>query len=211
MNKNTFLKLLFVMLVLTSTAHAENAKNTVETENHTYVMDSSGNCVRTQWMSPDDKCSDQKITEEIDISKVEERVVLFDFDKYDIRPQAKERLNTLIDIFKHNKITHIKIVGYADPIGRTDYNKRLSENRANSVNSYLNEHMHLDSSIIQLKAMGSTNQFADCKMGKLTPELKECLQPNRRVEVEIDYNFHDKKTVVIPWKEKMYHPEKYTQ
>ena len=68
--------------------------------------------------------------------------------------------------------------------------------------------MVLESSIIELRAMGKTNEYASCE-GMKGNELISCLMPNRRVEVEIDYNFHDKKTVIIPWKERMYNPEKY--
>lgn len=193
---------------LASTANAAISQNTVETQEKIYVMDSNGSCVRTMWMMPGDKCEDQEITEEIEMYKVEERIVLFDFDKHDLKHEYVESLNRLIEILNHNQITNIKIVGYTDRIGGDTYNKTLSHKRAEAVNHYLNHHMKLESSIIELRAMGKTNQFASCE-GSKGSELISCLMPNRRVEVEIDYNFHDKKTVIIPWRDRMYHPEKY--
>jgi len=194
-----FSKLLLVSLLFITNVHAENRNNIIEIENHTFLRDSQGKCVRTRSVISADRCSAKKIIDEVDIPKVEEQIVLFDFDKYNIRLQAQEKLNALIKILNHNKITHIKIVGYADTLGKMDYNKRLSERRANSVSTYLNEHMNLDSSVIEIKSMGATDQFARCGHVKLIPELKECLLPNRRVEIEINYDFHDKKPVVIPW------------
>ena len=125
-------KYLFSVLALfiAGNAIATIAQNTVETQDRTYVMDSNGECVRTKWMIPGDKCSDQEITEEVEMSKVEERLVLFYFDKHDVKPEYIENLNRLIEILNHNKITHIKIVGYTDKIGTEEYNKKLSQKRA---------------------------------------------------------------------------------
>ena len=199
--------LLASILSIFAVSLAQAGNSVVENEHKSYVFDSEGKCIRTQWMTADDKCADQEIVEEIDMNKVEERVVLFHFDKSNIRPEAEEKLNRLIEILKHNKITNIKLVGYTDKLGSEGYNKKLSQQRAESVKNYLNKRMQLKSSIVELKAMGKTNEFAECDSDLKQSELIECLMPNRRVEVEIDYNFHTKTTVIIPWQKRMHDAE----
>lgn len=199
---------LYCAIISVNFAVAEIAQNTVATKDRTYVMDSNGECVRTKWMVPGNKCQDSEVVEQIEMSKIEERIILFDFDKSDITPDYVTSLNKLIEILNHNKITHIKIVGYTDRIGTDVYNQKLSQKRAEAVNTYLNNNMKLESSLIELRSMGKTNQFASCD-GMKGSELITCLMPNRRVEVEIDYNFHDQKTVIIPWEERMNDPKEY--
>ncbi len=196
-----------ITLITASIALAGGGRGVVENEFRTYLFDSNGKCVRTEWMTDDDKCEDKTVVEEVDMSVVEERVVLFNFDKSDIRPQAIEKLNKLVEIFKHNKITHIKIVGYADKIGAEKYNKNLSSRRAESVKSYLNTRMSLKSALVEIRALGSTDAFASCDSDLSKAELVECLLPNRRVEVEIDADFHKKTTVIIPWQVRMHERE----
>ncbi|MFI4983790.1 MAG: OmpA family protein [Rickettsiales bacterium] len=193
---------------IASSASASIANNVVETTNRTYLFDSNGSCIRTKWMVPGDKCTDEEIVESVDLAMIQERVTLFDFAQHDLKPEYIETLNKLIEILDENKITHLKIVGYTDRIGSDAFNQKLAQRRADTVRDYLNTHMKLDSSVVELRAMGKTDEYANCE-GHKGAQLISCLMPNRRVEVEIDYNFHDKKTVVIPWKERMNNPDKY--
>jgi OOP family OmpA-OmpF porin len=78
-------------------------------------------------------------------------------------------------------------VGYTDRIGTDEYNYKLSENRANAVKEYLDSQVKLDSSIVEIKWLGKNNLIIKCLDTMSRTELIQCLAPNRRVEVEVDY------------------------
>lgn len=64
--------------------------------------------------------------------------VLFDFDKYDIRPDAEATLNKLLAIIQaQSGGGTIRIEGHTDSIASDAYNQRLSERRANAVKEWL--------------------------------------------------------------------------
>lgn len=102
--------------------------------------------------------------------------VLFDVDKYDIRPEAQETLNQLAKLLTEAGITAFEIDGHTDSNADDDYNQTLSENRANSVKEYL-------------KAQGVSAEITTQGYGESRPvatnETAEGRQQNRRVEIII--------------------------
>lgn len=65
--------------------------------------------------------------------------VLFDFDKADIRPDARPVLLKLAGVLAVMTERRVSIVGHTDSKGGDDYNDRLSTRRAASVKSWLLE------------------------------------------------------------------------
>lgn len=63
--------------------------------------------------------------------------VLFDFDKTDIRADAKPTLDRLAQLIAASPGGEISIEGHTDAKGDDAYNKRLSEGRAKAVQAYL--------------------------------------------------------------------------
>jgi OmpA-OmpF porin, OOP family len=63
--------------------------------------------------------------------------VLFDFDKYNIKPQFYYRLDEVAAVFEKNPGLRVRIEGYTDNIGSAAYNMKLSLRRANAVKDYL--------------------------------------------------------------------------
>ena len=63
--------------------------------------------------------------------------VLFDFNKYTLKPEARERLAKISGIVLAYPDLKLEIEGYTDSIGSDDYNQTLSEKRAGSVRGYL--------------------------------------------------------------------------
>ena len=102
--------------------------------------------------------------------------VLFDIDKYDIRPEAQETLNQLAKLLTEAGITAFEIDGHTDSNADDAYNQMLSENRANAVKEYL-------------KAQGVTAEITTQGYGESRPvatnETAEGRQQNRRVEIII--------------------------
>ena len=63
--------------------------------------------------------------------------VLFDFDKYSLKPEARERLAKISGIVLAYPDLRLQIEGHTDSIGGDEYNEVLSEKRAESVRGYL--------------------------------------------------------------------------
>ena len=63
--------------------------------------------------------------------------VLFDFNKYTLKPDARERLARISGIVLAYPDLHLQIEGYTDSIGSDEYNQTLSEKRAATVRDYL--------------------------------------------------------------------------
>ena len=63
--------------------------------------------------------------------------VLFDFNKYTLKPEARERLAKISGIVLAYPDLKLDIEGHTDSIGSDEYNQTLSEKRADSVRGYL--------------------------------------------------------------------------
>jgi peptidoglycan-associated lipoprotein len=61
----------------------------------------------------------------------------FDFDKYDIRPDARVIMKTNADILLKNNASKITIEGHCDERGTAEYNMALGERRAQETKKYL--------------------------------------------------------------------------
>ncbi|QOY90379.1 OmpA family protein [Paludibaculum fermentans] len=63
--------------------------------------------------------------------------VLFDFDKYELKPGAREKMAKVSGILLAYPGLKIELEGHTDSVGSEEYNQVLSERRANSVRAYL--------------------------------------------------------------------------
>jgi len=63
--------------------------------------------------------------------------LLFDFDKYDIKPAGFGELNSVVKIMEKNSDMTIILQGHTDNIGTAAYNQKLSIKRANAAKDYL--------------------------------------------------------------------------
>lgn len=113
---------------------------------------------------------------------------LFDFDKSTIKPEGKRALDKLASDLRGSTFTVVQVTGHADRIGSRAHNQRLSESRASAVKSYLVETAAIPVALVSAKGVGSTEPVTkpeDCVGRKPTPKLIACLQPDRRVDVEV--------------------------
>ncbi|MCX7816711.1 MAG: peptidoglycan-associated lipoprotein Pal [Syntrophales bacterium] len=78
-------------------------------------------------------------TEAKPVAKVELRDINFDFDKYNIRPDAREILKEHAEWLMKNPEVRILIEGHCDERGTNEYNLALGEKRANETKKYLIE------------------------------------------------------------------------
>lgn len=113
---------------------------------------------------------------------------LFSFDKAVIRPDGRTALDTFGRDLQGARYNTISVEGNTDRLGSDAYNQKLSQERADAVKAYLITNSGLDARKITATGRGETNpetKPGDCKGNKPTPTLIACLQPDRRVDVEV--------------------------
>lgn len=107
-------------------------------------------------------------------------VVHFAFDSAEL--DASGRLVLDAWVLQADKTQAIRITGHADRLGPEPYNVILSRRRAEVVKQYLTDKgMKADN--LDVQARGEAAPVVRCKGGP-TPATKECLAPNRRVEID---------------------------
>lgn len=113
---------------------------------------------------------------------------LFSFDKAVIRPDGRAALDTFGRDLQGARYNSISVEGNTDRLGSDAYNQKLSQERADAVKAYLITNGGIDARKITATGRGETNPETkpeDCKGNKPTPALIACLQPDRRVDVEV--------------------------
>src|SRR6266540_3707418 len=63
--------------------------------------------------------------------------VYFDFDKYDLRPDARAILDKKVAFLNENSSMRVQIEGHCDERGTSEYNLVLGERRANASKQYV--------------------------------------------------------------------------
>jgi outer membrane protein OmpA-like peptidoglycan-associated protein len=63
--------------------------------------------------------------------------IYYDYDQWDIRPDAEPTLNRLAEVLKQNPTVRIQLGSHTDCRGNDDYNQELSQRRAQSAVNYL--------------------------------------------------------------------------
>ena len=116
--------------------------------------------------------------------------VLFGFNKAELTPAGQQRLDELAKNAQGANVEKVVLTGHADRIGSEDYNKELSEKRAQAVADYLAQ-KGVDSSRLQVEGRGESQPITGTECAKLGKEsnknqkLISCLQPDRRVDAEL--------------------------
>lgn len=110
--------------------------------------------------------------------------ILFDFDKWNIRPAAEPVLTQVAEVIKQYPNAAVLIEGYTDSKGSDSYNLKLSQNRAASVKDWLVKKGGVGNKKITTKGLGEADPVApnENEDGNDNPEGR---QKNRRVEITV--------------------------
>jgi OOP family OmpA-OmpF porin len=111
---------------------------------------------------------------------------LFDFNKAVLRPEGQAKLDELVSKAAEIKLEVILAVGHTDRIGSAAYNQTLSEKRAAAVKEYLVA-KGIEANRVYTEGKGKTQPVTGdtCKGNAKTQALINCLQPDRRVDIEV--------------------------
>ena len=103
--------------------------------------------------------------------------VLFDFNKYTLKPGAREKLAKVSGILLAYPGLKVQLEGHTDSVGGDEYNQRLSEQRAAAVRDYL-QSQGVPGDTLTAIGLGKGNPVAsnDTASGR---------QQNRRVEMVV--------------------------
>ena len=106
--------------------------------------------------------------------------VLFKSGSYELLPGARERLAKVSGIVLAYQGLHLQVEGHTDSIGSDEYNRRLSEERADAVRDYLIQ-QGIGAQAITAAGFGKSEPVSSND----TPEGR---QQNRRVELVVSGN-----------------------
>ncbi len=113
---------------------------------------------------------------------------LFDFDSAAVKPAGRGELDKLATDLRGVDFDVIKVTGHTDRIGRQAYNQKLSSQRAEAVGSYLVSAAGIPAGKISAKGVNGADPVTkpgECVGTKVTQALIACLQPDRRVDIEV--------------------------
>jgi outer membrane protein OmpA-like peptidoglycan-associated protein len=103
--------------------------------------------------------------------------VLFDFNKFTLKPEAREKLAKVSGILLAYPNLKVQVEGYTDNIGTDEYNQKLSEERADGVREYLVSQSVTDANVTA-KGYGKSDAVAD-------NSTNDGRAKNRRVELVV--------------------------
>ena len=102
-------------------------------------------------------------------------MVFFDFDKYDLTPEAQRILSAAAQDYQRHGYVRVVVTGHTDTVGTSQYNQKLSERRSNAVKNYLVK-LGVDPHAIMAMGVG--------KNGLLVPTANGVREAqNRRAEI----------------------------
>ncbi len=97
--------------------------------------------------------------------------IYFDFDRYDLRPDARDTLKADADWLKANLSARVEIEGHCDERGTNEYNLALGAKRAQAAKDYL---VTLGVAKDRLSTKSYGEELPVCK-----EHTEECWQKNR--------------------------------
>ncbi len=123
---------------------------------------------------------------ELEPAKLDRRIqiqnIYYDFDKWDIRPDAAERLDAVVTLMNDNPGLSVELGSHTDSRGNDDYNQELSQKRAAAAVAYIVSE-GVDSARITAKGYGESQLVNRCRNGAACSEEEH--QQNRRTELRI--------------------------
>ena len=111
---------------------------------------------------------------------------MFAFNQSTLKPEGKTMLDGLVRQLDGATFDTIQSTGHTDRFGSDKYNQKLSERRAQAVKDYLVS-KNVQASRIDAAGKGEmepVTKAGDCRGAKSTAVVA-CLQPDRRVDVEL--------------------------
>ena len=114
----------------------------------------------------------------IDYDQIVINPIFFDFDKSNIRTDAKYELENIVSVMREHPEMHIYLESHTDSRGRDKYNMKLSDRRAKSTRDYLLSRNIAPERIESAIGYGESQLLNECSNGVKCSKEKH--QKNRR-------------------------------
>lgn len=113
---------------------------------------------------------------------------LFAFGRADfqsLRSEGQQQLSVIAaKLLNTPNIGKIVISGHADQLGDAQGNLQVSRQRAQTIRTYL-VGKGVPAELVEAQGEGSRKPLVNCNMQQPRAQLIKCLEPNRRVEIEV--------------------------
>ncbi|MDO9593946.1 MAG: OmpA family protein [Lutibacter sp.] len=123
--------------------------------------------------------AEQNVITEAGKTQIKINPIYFDFDKWNIRPDAALELNNVVALMKKHTDMQLEIGAHTDARGSNEYNLKLSHKRAQSVLEYLMSQGILENKLKSV-GYGETQPLNNCVEPKMCSEAEYSI--NRRCE-----------------------------
>ncbi|MFO7674027.1 MAG: OmpA family protein [Lutibacter sp.] len=123
--------------------------------------------------------AEQNVITESGKTQIKINPIYFDFDKWNIRPDAAIELNNVVALMKKHLDMQLEIGAHTDARGSDEYNLKLSHRRAQSVLEYLMSQGILENKLKSV-GYGETQPLNNCFEPKMCSEDEYSI--NRRCE-----------------------------
>jgi OOP family OmpA-OmpF porin len=113
---------------------------------------------------------------------------MFEFGTWTLQSAGRSALDTFSTELAGVRYDQITIEGHTDRLGSSAFNQQLSQQRADAVKAYLVTQGKLDPAKLQAVGKGETAPVTSaetCRGERQSAALIACLQPDRRVEIEV--------------------------
>ncbi|MEM7036718.1 MAG: OmpA family protein, partial [Bacteroidota bacterium] len=110
------------------------------------------------------------------------KIIYFDYNKSDIRKNAKAELFEIVNFLKDNPSANVELSTHTDARGSQEYNQKLSQRRADAAVRYI-VRQGIEKNRIQARGYGESQPTNRCKDGVNCPESAHA--ENRRCELTI--------------------------
>lgn len=178
--------LISVLSATSASAHVSNGG--LVSGNGNVVKSSYTDCIKVSTGVRDQACGNVEAVKAVKVvptpapKAVSQAVSLsgdanFATNSAELKDAGKAALNTFATRAKALNVSGISVVGHADSRGAESYNQTLSENRANTVKSYL-ESQGIVGSLIRVEGQGETSPVA-------SNDTAEGRAQNRRVDITV--------------------------
>ena len=126
--------------------------------------------------------ADLRLKEQFVANKVNINTIYFDFDKYNIRPDAAKELDKVVQVMKEYPELRIHASSHTDSRGPKAYNQKLSEKRAKATVDYIVA-QGIDRDRLTYEGFGESQPVNNCTDGVKCSEEQH--QANRRTDFTI--------------------------
>lgn len=159
-------------------------------KNYNITYESAGHLFHSENIFVPDNSAYSEISKPIELkplvagAKITLNNIFFDYDKTDVKaPQSLSELDKLVKLMNNKKIVKIEISGHSDSKGSEEYNRKLSQQRTQSVVDFLIK-QGVEASRLVAKGYGPAMPIAPNTKpdGSDNPEGRAM---NRRVELKI--------------------------